>query len=73
MGIKTSKRWVAQTATWPPLNFDALAVAASLNRARSELGKLLGKAEAVGDADMSLTERDIWTQDALASSPPLRP
>ncbi len=68
MVFKSPQRWIWQTAAWPPLSFDALAVAASLNRARSELGKLLGKAEAVGAADMSLTERDIWTQDALATS-----
>ena len=63
-----SQNWIWQTSAWPPLSFHVGTVSAVLSRARSELGKLLGKAEAVGAADMSLTERDIWTQDALATS-----
>ena len=64
----SSQNWIWQTPAWPPLSFDASAVGAVLGKARSEMGRLLGKAEAVGAADMSLTERDIWTHDALATS-----
>ena len=66
--VASSQSWIWQTSAWPPLSFHAAKVDAVLGRARSELGKLLGKAEAVGAADMSVTERDIWTQDALATS-----
>ncbi len=64
----TSASWIWQSSAWPPVSFHEGTVGPVLSRARSELGKLLGKAEAVGAADMSLTERDIWTQDALATS-----
>ncbi len=63
-----SAHWIWQTSAWPPLSFHSSTVGPVLSRARSELGKLLGKVEAVGTEDMSLTERDIWTQDALATS-----
>ena len=66
--VESSPRWIWQSSAWPPLAFDSGAIGTSLSRARSELGKLMGKAEAVGAADMSLTERDIWTHDALATS-----
>lgn len=66
--VPSSQNWIWQTSAWPPLSFHVGTVSAVLSRARSELGKLLGKAEAVGAADMSLTERDIWTHDALATS-----
>ena len=66
--VSTSPRWIWQTSAWPPLSYHPSTFGAALSRARSELGKLLGKAEAVGAADMYLTERDVWTQDALATS-----
>lgn len=66
--VPSSQNWIWQTSAWPPLSFHVGTVSAVLSRARSELGKLLGKVEAVGAADMSLTERDIWTHDALATS-----
>ena len=61
-------RWIWQTAIWPPLAFDAQAITTPLSNARHELGRLIGKVEAVGLADAALTERDIWTQDALATA-----
>jgi len=66
--VPSSQNWIWQTSAWPPLSFHAGKVGPVLGRARSELGKLLGKAEAVGATDMSLTERDIWTHDTLATS-----
>ena len=66
--VPSPQNWIWQTTAWPPLGFHAGTVGGVLSRARSELGKLLGKAEAVGAADLSLTERDIWTHDALATS-----
>ena len=60
--------WIWQTSAWPPLSFEVATVAPVLSRARSELGRLLGKAEAVGETEISVTERDIWTHDALATS-----
>lgn len=66
--VESSQRWIWQTPAWPPMAFDAGEIGTSLNRARSELGRLLGKAEAVGATDLSLTERDIWAHDAVATS-----
>ncbi|MCA3051594.1 MAG: Fic family protein [Burkholderiales bacterium] len=60
--------WVWQSTGWPPIKVDVQALSATLGRTRSELGKLLGKIEAVGKADIALSARDIWTQDALATA-----
>ena len=64
----STPRWIWQTDTWPPLAADANAIQAALARARGEFGRLQGKVDAVGLADVALTERDIWTQDALATA-----
>jgi Fic family protein len=61
-------RWIWQTAEWPPLRVDLGEVGTVLGNARHEIGKLMGKAEAVGRGDLSLTERDIWAKDALATA-----
>lgn len=66
--VSTFPIWIWQSSAWPPVSFHASTLGPVLSRARSELGKLLGKAEAVGAAEMSLTERDIWTHEALATS-----
>ncbi len=60
--------WVWQSAGWPPIKVDVLAISATLGHTRGELGKLIGKIEAVGQTDMALSARDIWTQDALATA-----
>ncbi|MCY7386561.1 MAG: Fic family protein, partial [Burkholderiales bacterium] len=60
--------WIWQTDAWPPLAHDGNAIQAALTCARGEFGRLQGKVEAVGKADMPQTERDIWTRDALATA-----
>ncbi|MFN8697045.1 MAG: DUF4172 domain-containing protein, partial [Burkholderiales bacterium] len=60
--------WVWQSTGWPPVKADVQALSATLGHTRGELGKLLGKIEAVGKAEIALSARDIWTQDALATA-----
>lgn len=62
------RTWIWQTANWPPLRTDAAAISGPLASARVELGKLLGKAEAIAATDLPQTERDIWTNDAIATA-----
>lgn len=61
-------RWVWQSTGWPPVKVDIQSLSVTLGHTRSELGKLIGKIEAVGQTDMALSARDIWTQDALATA-----
>lgn len=63
-----SSKWIWQSRSWPRFTYDVSAIAEAVGRARLEQGKLLGKADAVGAAALSLTQRDIWTGDALATS-----
>lgn len=62
------RTWIWQTGDWPPLQFDAAAVSGTLASARVELGRLLGKTEAIATTDLPQTERDIWAHDALATA-----
>ncbi|MEQ1517248.1 MAG: DUF4172 domain-containing protein [Usitatibacteraceae bacterium] len=64
----TASRWIWQTDAWPPLTYDANAVQAALAGARNAFGRLQGKVDAVGKADLPASERDIWTRDALATA-----
>ena len=60
--------WIWQTEAWPPLAYEGNAVQAALASARNEFGRLQGKVDAVGKADLPQSERDIWTRDALATA-----
>ena len=61
-------RWIWQTKDWPRFHYDHAALSVALSLARQAQGKLLGKADAVGLANLGQAQRDIWIDDALATS-----
>ena len=60
--------WIWQVAAWPRLDYSQAALAPAVSQARLEQGRLIGKAETVGAGDLSLAQRDLWTDEALATS-----
>jgi Fic family protein len=60
--------WIWQSATWPKLRFDWETLAPGLARARFQQGRLLGLAEAIGSAELSLVQGDIWSGEAVATA-----
>lgn len=63
-----STRWIWQSPAWPDLTYDAERLAEPLRRARLELGRLFGKAEAIGADDLAIVQRDVWSADAMATA-----
>jgi Fic family protein len=60
--------WVWQSPSWPTLTYKAAPVEEPLRRARTETGRVLGKAEAIGAKDLVSVERDVWSNDAVATA-----
>jgi Fic family protein len=63
-----SVHWIWQASSWPHLTFDASRLAQPLARARQEAGVLFGKAAAIGLDERHLLERDIWSNEAVATA-----
>ncbi len=61
-------RWIWQAPAWPQLSFDAARLAQPLALARQEAGALFGKAAAVGIDDRAALEREVWSQEAVATA-----
>ena len=60
--------WIWVSPTWPKLTYDPERLAGPLGRARTESGRLLGKAEAIGAVELSLVQRDVWAGEAMATA-----
>lgn len=60
--------WLWQAPDWPVLRYDLAAVLPALSRARQAQGRLLGKAEALGELGQLPTEQRVWTEEAIATS-----
>jgi len=60
--------YVWQLSAWPRLTFDATALAAALERARLEQGRLLGLLSAIGIAQAKAVQCELWVQEALATA-----
>ncbi len=54
--------------SWPNLGYDLPRLAEPLRRARTESGRLFGKAEAIGAHELALVERDVWSGEAVATA-----
>ena len=50
-------RWIWQTKDWPRFHYDHAALSVALSLARQAQGKLLGKADAVGLANLGQAQR----------------
>lgn len=61
-------QWIWQSPGWPAMGYRAGELVEPLSLARLEQGKLLGKADAVTTGDLSLAERDLWVDEALATA-----
>ncbi len=61
-------QWSWQSASWPRFTHDQAALAVPIKQARFELGRLIGKAEAIGAKDLAVTRLDLWVGDAIATS-----
>ena len=62
------RHWIWRSAAWPELEFDERRLLGPLADARSELGRLLGKADAIGALELVSVERDLWSGEALATA-----
>ncbi|MCM2311706.1 MAG: Fic family protein [Steroidobacteraceae bacterium] len=62
------RSWIWNSPTWPRLTYDAERLAGPLRAARMEIGRLLGRAEAITTGDLSLVQRDVWSGEAVATS-----
>ncbi len=65
---ETTSRWIWQAKNWPEFPYDKQALSTVVSLAHREQGKLMGKAESVGANGLSIAQRDIWTNEALATS-----
>lgn len=63
---KTS--WIWTSSAWPSLTYDLNRLAEPLRRARQDVGRLFGKAEAIGAAELALVQRDVWSGEAVATA-----
>jgi Fic family protein len=60
--------WIWQSPHWPTLTYSLEPLAAPLRRARTEYGRLLGKAEMIGAAELTRVERDVWSEEAVSTA-----
>jgi Fic family protein len=63
-----SPRYIWQHRVWPLLTVDAAALAAALDQARLEQGRLLGLLGAIGLEQANAVQRELWVQEALATA-----
>jgi Fic family protein len=61
-------RWIWNSPTWPQLRYDQDALIEPLGRARDMAGRLRGRADAIGEDELSLVEGDVWAGNAVATS-----
>jgi Fic family protein len=60
--------WIWESAQWPTLTYDLETLAEPLRRARTEYGRLLGKAEMIGADELARVERDVWSEEAVSTA-----
>lgn len=60
--------WIWESAAWPPLNWDAAALAAPLAKARAAQGRLLGMADMLNPALGDEALASVLIQDGVSTS-----
>ncbi len=60
--------YIWQQSPWPKFGYDAEAWARPLAAARLEQGKALGRLQEIGLAETTSVERQIWTDEAIATA-----
>lgn len=66
--MDTASQWLWQQPDWPNFAFDRGALGSALSRARTAQGRVLGKAQALGLANLGAALADIWTEEASATA-----
>src|SRR5882672_7353547 len=61
-------QWVWQQPDWPNFTFDMKVVAPVLSKARSTQSRVLGKAQALGLANLGTALAEIWVEEASATA-----
>ena len=66
--MTNTPQWVWQQPDWPKFVFDMRVLAPVLGRARSAQGRILGKAQALGLANLGAALAEIWVEEASATA-----
>ncbi len=66
--MPNAPQWIWQQPDWPKFIFDMKALAPVLGRARGAQGHILGKAQALGLANLGAALADIWVEEASATA-----
>src|SRR5712671_6271717 len=66
--MKDPVRWIWNSPTWPTLRYDRDSLIEPLGRAREMAGRLRGRADAIGEDELTLIEGDVWAGSAVATS-----
>jgi Fic family protein len=61
-------RWIWNNPTWPQLRYDQDSLIEPLGRARDMAGRLRGRADAIGEDELTLVEGDVWAGSAVATA-----
>lgn len=70
MNAPQNPLYIWQHPDWPQWKFDGQALAVPLAQARQQQGIVIGKAQAIGLANVNLTQviNDIWVQEVMATA-----
>jgi len=60
--------WIWQSSQWPSLTYNLERLAEPLRRVRTEFGRLLGRAEAIGADELIRVEREVWSNEAVSTA-----
>src|SRR5258708_19027158 len=61
-------RWIWNRPNWPEVRYDQDALIEPLGRARDMAGRLRGRADAIGEDELTVIVGDIWAGNAVATS-----
>ena len=66
--MTNTPQWIWQQSDWPKFAFDMKAVAPVLSQARNTQSRILGKAQALGLANLGTALAEIWVEEASATA-----
>src|SRR5271167_1374393 len=64
----STPNWIWQSPQWPTLTYSLEPLTEPLRRARTEFGRLLGKAEMIGADELARVECDVWSEEAVSTA-----
>ncbi len=64
----SSTSWIWQSTQWPALTYNLEQLTEPLRRARTEYGRLFGRAEMIGADELIRVERDVWSKEAVSTA-----